>query len=307
MKLAIVTAGAVGAFFGARLAGQGVEVRFVARGVHLAALREKGLRIKSRDGETELAPTAYLATDNMAGAARGADLVLFAVKSYDTETVARELLPGLDATTVVLSLQNGIGNEELLADIIGAERTAGGVAYVAALLDGPGQISVPGNTGRLMLADQTLSGNPVPHLEELARLCVAAQVPCEITSDIWKVKWTKLVFNSALNGWTTLRLSTLDKLLQDPAVRPALEATMQETVAVAQALGIKLDHDLVEKTMKLADNFGPVGSSMLGDRQMGKRLEVDAINGVIVRKGRELGVSTPYNEMLYNELSAINP
>jgi 2-dehydropantoate 2-reductase len=158
----------------------------------------------------------------------------------------------------------------------------------------------------MVLADKTLAGAALPHLDEFMQLCLAAQVPCESTTDIWKLKWTKLVFNSALNAWTTLRSTTLDQLLKDPETRPAFVATMQETVAVAEASGVKLDNDVTEKTLALAGSLGAVYSSMYGDRQMGKRLEVDALNGFIMRKGRELGVPTPYNEKLYNELSALN-
>lgn len=306
MKLAIVTAGAVGAFFGARFAQQGAEINFVARGAHLQALREKGLTIKTRDAEYHTSPEAYRVTEDAAEAVRGADLVLFAVKSFDTAEVARALAPGLATTTTVLSLQNGVSNEAELAGIIGEARTAGGIAYVFAGLEAPGIVSVPSNAGRLALADKTLAGAALPHLEDFRQLCLAAQVPCEITADIWKLKWTKLVFNSALNGWTTLLSTTLDHLLKDPETRPAFVATLQETVAVAEASGVKLDNDVVEKTVALAGSLGPVYSSMYGDRQMGKRLEVDALNGFVVRKGRELGVPTPYNEKLYNELSALN-
>ncbi len=304
MKLAIVTAGAVGAFFGARLIQQGAEVTFVARRAHLTALREKGLLIQTREAEHQLNPDKYQVMEDPAEAVRGADLVLFAVKSYDTVAVTKALLPGLEAGTVVLSLQNGVGNEEAMTEIIGPERTAGGVAYVFAQLKGPGIISVPPDFGRLVVAGQTLSGGPIAPIEEFHKLCLAAKVQCEISPDIWKVKWSKLVFNSALNGWTALRRSTLDLILKDPELRPAFIATMQETAEVARAVGVNLDADIIEKTLALADSIGAGGSSMLTDRLAGKRLEVEALNGIVVHKGQALGIPTPNNQMLYEALKA---
>jgi 2-dehydropantoate 2-reductase len=302
MKIAIVTAGAVGTYFGGRLALHGGEIRFVARGAHLAALHTTGLTLKTTAGPHHLALDSYFATDDATEAVRGADLVLLACKSYDTASVAQAFLPGLGASTPVLSLQNGLGNEELLAEIVGPERVAGGAAYIFAVLDGPGQVLVSSNFGRLVIADQTLTGAPLPHLDEFRQLCAVSEIPCEVAPDIWKVKWNKLVINSAVNGWTALHQTTLDRLLHDPEIRPAILATMQETVAVAQAAGINLDKDVFEKTLALVESLGPAGSSMLDDRLHGKRLEIEALNGILVRKGHQLGVPTPYNAQLYHAL-----
>ncbi len=306
MKIAIVTAGAVGAFFGARFARQGAEVRFVARGAHLEALRYKGLTVETRNGSYELGPDGYKVSEDAATAVEGADLVLFVVKSFDTEAVAAALKPGLGPETVVLSLQNGFENEEILARTLGAERTAGGITYVFAKLTGPGRVAVPGDTARLVLAQTTLAGTPVPHLAEFQALCAAAGFPCETTPNLPQVKWTKLVFNSALNGWTTLHRTTLDRLLADPQIRPALIATMAETAAVARAAGVQLDDDIVEKQVRNAESLGAVGSSMLSDLEAGRKLEADGLNGAIARKGHELGVPTPYNEELYHKLTALS-
>ncbi len=305
MKLAIVTAGAVGAFFGAKFSQQGAQVSFVARGAHLQALKTKGLKITTRQGDFEFGPATYTVTDDAAEAVNGADLVLFAVKSFDTETVARALQLGLAANTSVMSLQNGVDNEEKIAAIIGAERTAGGIAYIFAGLSGPGVVSVPANTGRFVLAEQTLAGQPLAALEEFKALCAAAGFPCETTPDIARVKWTKLVFNSALNGWTTLKRTTLDKLLAEPESRAEVEGTLRETVAVATASGVSLDPNIIENTMKMATGLGAVGSSMLGDLERGKPLELEALNGYVVRQGQALGIPTPLNARLYRELGTV--
>lgn len=305
MKLAIVTAGAVGGYFGGLLVGNGAEITFVARGEHLRVLRESGLTLKKPGGDLVLHPGQYQATENAAQAVKGVDMVLFAVKSYDTREVALALLPGLGETVPVLSLQNGVENEELLSAILEPQRVAGGVAYVFTQLTAPGEITA-NNTGKLVIAERTMTGGPVAHLAEFTALCAAAQIPFETTTDISKIKWTKLVYNSALNAWTTFRQTTLDRLLADPATRRDFEETLRETAEVALALGVKLDRDVVDRTMAQALRLGAVGSSMLADLEMGRRLEFEALNGYIVRKGRELGIPTPYNAMLFRELSTLN-
>lgn len=305
MKLAIVTAGAVGGYFGGLFIGKGADITFVARGEHLKALQTGGLTIKRPDGDLVIAPDQYKVTDNPARAVRGVDMVLFAVKSYDTHVVAKALLPGLGETVPVLSLQNGVENEELLSAILEPQRTAGGVAYVFAKLSAPGEITAT-NAGRLVVARRSMAGGPVAHLDDFLALCEAAGVPVQATTEIGKVKWTKLVFNSALNGWTAFRQTTLDNILADPETRRGFEETVRETVEVALALGIPLDDNIVSDTMARAASLGAAGSSMLADLEMGRRLEFEALNGYIVRKGREKGVPTPYNALLFRELAALD-
>jgi 2-dehydropantoate 2-reductase len=305
MKLAIVTAGAVGGYFGGLFVAAGADITFVARGEHLRVLRENGLTIRKPGGDLVLRPDQYRATENAAQAVKGVDMVLFAVKSYDTHELALALLPGLGETVPVLSLQNGVENEELLSAILEPQRTAGGVAYVFAQLSAPGEITAT-NAGRLAVAERTMAGGPVAHLAEFTALCEAAQVPVTTTTDIARVKWSKLVFNSALNGWTAFRQTTVDRILADPETRRGFEETLRETAEVAIALGIKIDLEIVGQTMARAATLGAGGSSMLTDLQMGRRLEFEALNGYVARKGRELGIPTPYNAMLSRELALLN-
>lgn len=303
MKLAIVTAGAVGAFFGAKFIQQDAEVHFVARGAHLQALKETGLTIRTNNGDIHIPSSSYKVTDDSAEAVRSPDLVLFAVKSYDTTAMTKALLPGLHEKSLLLCFQNGVDNEEIIADLVGAERTAGGVAYIFCHLDGPGVVWCPSNFGRLTVASQTLTGAPLPYLDDFLQLCAAAEVPCEVTNDIAKAKWTKLVFNSALNGWTAYHATTVDKILATAEGYAAFKATLAETAAVAQAAGVELDPEIVEKTLGNAQSMGAAGSSMLGDLQQGRKLEVEALNGSVVRHGARLGVPTPYNAEIYAKLT----
>ena len=306
MKLAVVTAGAVGGYFGGLLAANGAEITFVARGEHLQALQQDGLTLKKPEGDLHLNPDQYRVAERAAHAVRGADMVLLAVKSYDTHSVALDLLAGLGETVPVLSLQNGVENEEMLAALLEPRRTAGGVAYVLSRITGPGEITAD-NTGRLAVAAYNMAGGPVAHLDEFAKLCQAANISLEITHDIARLKWGKLVFNSALNGWTAYRNATLDQVLADPEDRQGYEETLRETYEVAMALGVHLDRELVEQTMARSLRMGAVGSSMLNDRQMGRRLEYEALNGYVARKGRELGIPTPYNTMLARQLAQVSP
>lgn len=306
MKLAIITAGAVGAFYGSRFAQHGAEVRFVARGEHLRQLQTNGITIKTNNADIHIPNNLYSATADSAAAVRGVDLVLLAVKSYDTPAIVQAMLPGLGQNTVVVSLQNGIDNEEILTELVGAERAAGGVAYILAHLDGPGTVWCPLNFGRLTVSSTTLAGVALPHLQEFEELCAAAEIPCEVTNDIAKSKWTKLIFNSALNGWTAYHATTVDKILATQEGYDAFKATLAETAAVAQASGVAVDSDIVEKTLGVAQTLGAGGSSMLADLQQGRRLEVDALNGTVVRRGEKLGIPTPYNAEIYKKLSALN-
>ena len=306
MKLAVVTAGAIGGYFGGLLAAAGTDITFVARGEHLRALQQTGLVLKKPDGDLHLTPGQYHVTDNAAQAVRGADMVLFAVKSYDTHAVALALLPGLGETVPVLSLQNGVENEEVLAALVEPRRTAGGVAYVLAKVSAPGEITAD-NTGRLAVAAYSMAGGPVAHLDEFAGLCQAANISLEKTPDIARLKWSKLVFNTALNGWTAFRNTTLDQVLADPEDRQGYEETMRETFEVAMALGVNLDRGIVEQTMARSLRMGAMGSSMLTDRERGRHMEFEALNGFVARKGRELGIPTPYNAMLARELAVVSP
>jgi len=307
LKLAVVTAGAVGAYFGGRLAQAGVEVRFLARGAHLAALKEQGLRVQSSSGDFSLKPSDYFVTQDAAEVVRGADLVFFAVKSFDTEASARALLPGLDAKTVVISLQNGVENEAILSTILGPERVAAGSAYIEATLDGPGAIKHR-SLGRLATAIHTEAGQPVPLLDELKARSEAAGFSLTLAEDGLTLKWSKLVFISAFSGWTTAARRASDGIMAEPELREAYRATLLETATIAQAAGAKIDPaEVAKQNFAFSEKLQGMSSSMLYDFEQGKSIEVDALNGAVVRKGRELGLPTPYNQALLALLTANSP
>lgn len=308
LKLAVVTAGAVGGYFGGRLleAGTGVEVRFMARGAHLQALQESGLKVKSIAGDFEVSPSQYFVSADAAEVVGGADLIFFAVKSQDTETVAQAMLPGLGEQAVVICLQNGVDNEEKLSALFGPERVAAGSAYIEAALDGPGAVKHT-RIGRLAIAGKTEAGQAVPKLDELVKAFEKANVPCAVSEDGLTMKWDKLIFISAFSGWTAATRSRINKVLAEPELREAYRATLLETATVAQAAGAKINpEEAAAQKLGFSANQGDMTSSMLFDLEQGKPLEVEALNGTVVRKGRELGVPTPYNQALLALLSLHN-
>ncbi len=216
-------------------------------------------------------------------------------------------MPGLAEKSVVISLQNGIENESLLSKILGAERVAAGAAYVEATLNGPGSINHR-RLSRLAIATTTESGRPVPQLEEFKQLSEAAGLVCELASDSLTLKWSKLIFISAFSGWTTATARSVDQVLAEPELREAFKATLLETANVARAAGAKVNpEETLKGVLELAQKLGDMRSSMQFDLESGKRLEVEALNGAVVRTGRELGVPTPYNQALLALLTAIGP
>jgi 2-dehydropantoate 2-reductase len=306
LKLAVITAGAVGAYFGGKLAQAGAEIRFLARGPHLQALQERGLKVKSSAGDFEVAPSTYFASSDAAEVVRGADLVFFAVKSFDTEEVARALAPGLGPEAVVISLQNGVENETLLSGILGPERVAAGSAYIEVTLDEPGAIKHT-RMGRIAVAANTEAGTPVPFASELRDLSEKAGFSCEIAPDALTLKWSKLIFISAFSGWTTVTRCTIDKVIANPELDEAFRSTLLETATVAKAAGARINsEEALNNVLNMVQRLGDMDSSMHYDLEQGKRIEVEALNGAVVRKGRELGIPTPYNQALLAILSTYN-
>lgn len=297
-------AGGVGGYFGVRLARAGLDVAFVARGAHLAAMRSRGLTLRSAvEGDVTVPVTA---TDDPA-AIGPVDLVLFCVKSSDTDAAAQHVDPLLGDGTVVVSLQNGVDNEARIAAALGrrgAGRVLGGVAYVAAGLGEPGEV-VHAGEGRLAVGE--LAGGVSDRARRIAALFTGAGVPCQVSSNITWVLWRKLLWNSAFNALTTIGRVTVRQLLEAPEAVASARAAMSEVVAVAKARGIDLGASAIPDAMDFSWGLGEIKTSMLLDLEMGKPLEREALNGVVVRYGRELGVPTPVQETLLAALTLLDP
>lgn len=293
MKIAVMGTGGVGGYFGARLAASGQDVHFIARGPHLAAMHEKGLRLKSDIGDVTIDPVQ--ATDDPATIGP-ADFVLFAVKLYDTDAAGRLLAPLIGPDTAVVDLQNGIDAEDELAAIVGAEHVVGGVAYISARIDEPGVILHVGKGAKLAFGE--FGGKKSPRVEALAAACDEAGITNEISADIEAALWSKLVMLASISAIACLTRLPINESVAEPETAELLHAAMKEVSDVAAAKGIALPGDpLASFSGVTRGGSTGIRPSMLVDLDRGKPLEIDRLSGAIVRAGAELGVPTPFHAM----------
>jgi 2-dehydropantoate 2-reductase len=300
VKIAIVGAGGVGGVWGGRLARAGCDVSFVARGAHLAALREKGLLVENETlGDIRL-PSVH-ATDDPASIGV-VDVVLVAVKLWDTEVAAVALCPMVGAHTAVISLQNGVSKDDVLRRAAGEQAVVGGVAYVAAHLARPGVIRHSGTMQRCIIGEY--SGQRSGRVEALREALVRGGIEAEISDDIRRTTWEKYVFLVGLSGSTTTMRSPIGPIRAHPRARAFLLDLMQETVAVGRADGVNLPEQFANARMAFVDSMAPdMNSSMHHDLSSGNRLELPWLSGGVVRLGERLGVPTPANRAVCDILS----
>jgi 2-dehydropantoate 2-reductase len=298
MKIAVYGAGGVGGYFGGRLAQAGADVYLVARGEHLAALRERGLRVESVRGDFDL---ELPATDDPADIGP-CDHVLFCVKSFDTESAARRLDPLLGDETAVVSLQNGIDNEQRLADLVGLEHVVGGVAYIFSTIGEPGVIEHTGGQAEIVFGE--LDGTRSERAERLADLCDRASgMDGDLSGAIRSVLWEKAAFICAQAGMTAAVRLPLGDVRSVPESWDTYRRIIEEVRAVGAARGIDLPADLVDRWMAFAEDLGADSySSLYYDMTHGKRMELDALHGAVVRAGREQGIAVPMTEAVYSIL-----
>ncbi|MBI4608081.1 MAG: 2-dehydropantoate 2-reductase [Candidatus Rokubacteria bacterium] len=297
MKILVMGTGAVGGYFGAKLARAGEAVTFVARGAHLDAIRARGLRIRSSvEGESVVtAPaTADPATTGPA------DLILVCVKAFDTESAARALGPAVGPETVIVSLQNGVDNEEKLGAIVGTEHVLGGVAYLFASIEAPGVI-VHSLSGRIVFGE--LDGSETPRARRIRETFARAGIPVELSPHIQRALWEKYLMIVAHSGMTALTGCPLGVIRSVPETRKMYRLIVEELGALAKAAGIELPPEAVDTVMTASDQLAPtVYSSLHYDLTRGKRLELEALQGYAVRLGERLGVPTPMCFAVYASL-----
>ena len=298
MRIAIMGSGGVGGYFGARLAQAGNDVAFIARGRHLAAMRANGLAIRSVLGDMTIPRPAV--TDDPAGLAP-ADIVLFAVKLWDTEGAAKAVLPLLATGGVVVPFQNGVESIERIGAIVGADRVMGGVAYIAATIGEPGVIVHTGTMARLRFGPVEPSQRKTA--EALLASCQGAGIDAELSNDIRRALWEKFAFLSAFSGLTSVARQPLGVLRGDPDLRATLEAAIRETWSVGRAKGVALTDDFVTQQMKFTDGLpAQMKSSMLNDLEAGNRIEAPWLAGAVARMGSAMGIATPVNATLFAAL-----
>lgn len=293
--VAVVGAGAVGSFFGAMLARAGNSVTLIGRAAHVQAIERDGLRL-DMDGRIDVIRAA--ASTDLA-AVRGAGLVLFCVKSTDTDVVARELAPHLDPHTIVMSLQNGVENAPTIARQVRAPVVPACV-YVATAVPQPGTVKHFGR-GDLVIGALPGQGAALAStLQELAAFFAAAQVPVTVSGDVMAELWSKLMVNCAYNAISGLAQATYGQLVALPEVRALQQAVVREVVALAVADGVQLQLEPSLQAMeRIAVAMPGQLSSTAQDMARRKPSEIDHLNGFVARRGRELGVATPVNQTLH--------
>ena len=300
MKIAMMGSGGVGGFFGGRLAHAGYDVSFVARGAHLAAMRERGLTIEN-EPQGDIHVARVRATDDP-GAIGPVDVVIVSVKLWDTEKAARQIKPLLGPRTGVLSLQNGVVKDDILRGELGEAPVMGGVGYVATHLSRPGVIHQVGTMQRIVLGEY--DGRRSERAEFLVEALKKAGVTAELSGDVRRAIWEKFVFLSALAGTTTAMRTTIGPIRQNPRTRAFLLDLMREAVAVGRAHGVALPADYAEQRLAFADGLpADMTSSMHHDLERGNPLEVEWLSGAIVRLGDAKGVPTPANRAVWDVLA----
>jgi len=299
MRIVVMGAGGTGGFFGAKLARAGEDVTFVARGAHLEAIRSRGLRVKSApEGEWVVKAPAV---DRLEGVAP-ADLVLFCVKSFDTESAGQAIVPVLGPDTGVLSIQNGVDNEEKLEAIVGKGRVLGGIAQVFATIESPGVIQHT-LLGRIQFGE--MDGRESARARAFLEACGRAQIPCELSRDVLRTLWGKYVYLAVHAGMTALTRCPAGVIRTLPETRRLYRLLLEEMAALARAAGADLGPGIVDTCMGNLDALGASGySSLHYDLTHGKRLEIDALQGHAVRLGERYGVATP---MLFAVYAALRP
>jgi 2-dehydropantoate 2-reductase len=297
MKIGVVGAGGVGGYYGARLALAGAEVGLIARGEHLAAIRERGLQVRADEGDF----TVRIAASEDPAEIGPCDAVLFCVKSYDTEQAAAVFGPLIGPRTGVVSLQNGVDNEEKIAARIGPGHVLGGVSFILAHIAEPGVVEQVGSVRRVVFGE--LDGSRSERVTRLLAEFRKAGIDTDLADDIRVVLWDKFAYLCALAGLTTVTRLPIDKLLAVPETRNLFREVVREVSLVARAEGVELADDIVDQKTAFAETLGPDSySSLHHDLVTGHRLELDALHGELTRRAARHGVPVPVSEMIYSLL-----
>jgi 2-dehydropantoate 2-reductase len=288
-RVAVFGAGALGGYFGSRLArAAAAEVHLIARGDHLAALRAQSLTVRSVDGDYRV----ELAVTDDPAVIGPVDFVFFTVKSYDTQQAGQRLAPLLGADTGVISFQNGIDNEDKLAALIGTGHVMGGTAYVLANLEGPGIVRHSGGPGRLVFGE--LDGRRSERGERLLAACAQAGIPAELSGDIRAELWSKYAFILAHAGMTAAVRLPIGEIRRSRAAWEMFATIVEEVWRVGRAEGVNLPDDLVARQLAFAEGLVPEGySSLYHDLTTGRRLELAALHGELLRRAEDHRLPTP--------------
>ena len=287
LKVAVMGAGAVGCYYGGMLARAAHEVILIARPQHVDAIERNGLRMETKTFDEQV----RLAASADPSAVRGADLVLFCVKSTDTESAGAQIRPHLSRGALVLTLQNGVDNADRLRTVLPAHQVAAAVVYVATEMAGPGHVRHHGR-GELVI-------EPSDAGAAVAQALTAAGVPTEVSDNVRGALWMKLIINCAYNAISAIAQRPYGQNVQGEGIQDVMRDVVDECVAVARAEGVQLPGDVDAAVRRIVDTMPTQSSSTAQDLARGKRTEIDYLNGLVVRRGKALGIATPANRVLW--------
>ncbi len=299
MKILVIGAGAVGGYFGGILAKEGEDVTFVARGKYLDSLKTAGLKIRSHKGDLSLRVNAIENPEEIGKV----DLILMCVKSYDTEKATLQCMKNIGESTIILSLQNGVDNEEKIGRIVGINKVIGGVVFISSELNQSWEICHYAY-GKITIGE--MDGRISDRVNKVADIFRKARIHCSISNGIQKELWKKLIWNAAFNSISAITRSSVADILECEETRELVRLTMMEVLNIARGIGHNLNEHVIEEYLVVPERSRESRTSTLQDLLKHKLLEIDAINGVVVTYGKKLGIPTPYNSSLYALLKLIN-
>jgi 2-dehydropantoate 2-reductase len=298
MKIAVMGPGGVGGYFGARLAATNHDVTFVARGAHLEAMRQGGLRLDSEIGELAL-PVKVTAHAREIAAA---DAILFAVKLGDTEAAAEQLQELVAGGATVFTFQNGVESAERIGRVLGAQNVVAGVARISAQIAAPGVITQRGKLANLEFGEADAA--PSPRTTAFLEACKGAGISASLSADMTRTLWLKFAMLAPMSGLTALTRGPIGPVRADPHARQLLEAAVREVVALGMAEGVRLEPADADAVIKAIDGLHPaIMASMCHDLLAQKKLEIAGLSGAVVRRGRARGVAVPTHTFITQALS----
>jgi 2-dehydropantoate 2-reductase len=302
LRFAVIGVGGVGGYFGARLAEAGEEVTFIARGAHREAIAQRGLRVRSAQGDVAIHPARVSDDPSSVGVV---DCIILGVKAWQVLEAAAAAAPMVGPDTLVLTLQNGVEAPEQVARVLGREHTIGGVAKIISFIAGPGQIEHAGYAPALIIGE--LDGKQTDRIERLRAAFAAARgVEVTVASDIWLALWEKFLFITAWAGVGAVTRAPMGVVRSVPETRRLMVASLGELEGIARALGIALAPDMVGKAMALIDSLPETATSSLQrDIAAGHPSELDPLIGAAVRLGERAKVPTPVNGFILGALAPL--
>lgn len=298
MKIFITGTGGIGGYFGGLLAKAGLDVTFLARGENYKAIKENGLVVKSVNGNFEIKPVQVI--ENISEIVNP-DLIIFSVKTYDTESVAKELSPIVNKDTVILTFQNGVDNDAQIKNVLPNTQVYPGVAYVITAKTKPGIIEQTGGLRKLVFGDRENPNNS--KLKEIEKEMKNAGVDATFSDDITRDIWKKFMYICPFAGLTALHRKTIGEILSNPETEKQYEDCLRETILVAKAKGVNVSPNAFEEVMTTTRNTAPASkSSLLLDIENGRKNEIETLNGTLVKFAKELNIDVPVNELIYQSI-----